>query len=249
VDVEAVADELYGLAPSEFTPARDARVATARKAGDRDAADAIKMLRRPSAGAWMANRLVRERRSEVERFLALADRLREAQARLEGDSLRRLSREGRDAVAALVSDASMLVRSDGLTVSASALEDLEATLDAALADPVAGESLRAGRLTSALRYSGLGLSGPVARSPGRGSQDRGGPPALAAAEREFARATQELDRVLAQLKDAETALNAAETTLAERQDVAKRARRRTQEAQEAAKSAEKRMEALRRKRA
>jgi hypothetical protein len=249
VDVEAVADELYGLAPSEFTTARDARVATARKAGDRDAADAIKKLRRPSAGAWMANLLVREHRSEVERFLALADRLREAQARLEGDSLRRLSREGRDAVAALVRDASTLARSDGLAVSASALEDLEATLDAALADPVAGEALRAGRLTSALRYSGLGLSSPVAQSPGRGSQDREGRPALAAAEREFARATQELDRVLAQLKDAETALNAAETTLAERRDVAKRARRRTQEAQEAAKSAEKRMEALRRKRA
>jgi hypothetical protein len=249
VDVEAVADELYGLSPSEFTHERDGRVADARKAGDRDTADAIKKLRRPSAGAWMANRLVREHGGEVERFLALAEQLREAQARLEGDSLRRLSREGRDAVAALVRDASTLARSDGLAVSASALEDLEATLDAALADPVAGEALRAGRLTSALRYSGLGLSSPAARSTARGSQDRGGRSALLAADRELARTRQELDRVLAQLKDAETALNAAQTTLAERQDVAERARRRARKAQEAAKSAEDRVEALRRNRA
>jgi exonuclease VII small subunit len=249
VDVEAVADELYGLPPSEFTHARDTRIADARKAGDRATADALKKLRRPSAGASMANHLVRERSGEIERFLALASQLRDAQAKLDGDSLRRLSKEGRDAVAALVRDASTLARRDGLAVSAAAFEDLEATLDAALADPVAGETLRAGRLTTALRYSGLGLSSPTTPSPARGSQDRGDRPVLAAAERELARASQELERVLAQLKDAETAVRAAQTTLAEREDVAERARRRAREAQDAARSAEKRVRALRRKRA
>jgi hypothetical protein len=248
VDVEAVADELYGLPPSEFTQARDTRVAAAREAGDRATADALKKLRRPSAGAWLANHLVRERCGEIERLLALAAQLREAQAKLDGDSLRRLSREGRDTVSALVRDASTLARQAGVAVSAAALEDLEATLDAALADPGAGQTLRAGRLTSALRYSGLGLSSTEAPSPARGSPDRGRH-ALAGAERELARARQELERVLAQLHDAETALNAAETTLAERQDVAERARRRALEAQEVERSAQKRVEALRRKRA
>jgi exonuclease VII small subunit len=72
---------------------------------------------------------------------------------------------------------------------------------------------------------------------------------LAAAQRELARARQELERVLAQLQDAETALNAAETTLAERQGVAERARHRALEAQEVERSAQKRVEALQRKRA
>jgi len=248
VDVEAATDELYGLAPSEFTQARDVRVAAARKAGDRTAADALKKLRRPSAGAWLANHLVRERQAEIERFLALAAQLREAQARLEGDTLRRLSREGRDAVAALVGDASVLARRDGLSVSATAIEDLEATLDAALADPVAAEALRAGRLTSGLRYSGLGLSGAIASAPPGAPRDRG-QPALSAADRDLARARQELERVLAQSKDAETAVAAAETTLAERKDVAARARRRVREAQEAERTAERKLRALRRKRA
>jgi hypothetical protein len=247
VDAEAAADELYGLPPSEFTQARDARVAAARQEGDRATADALKKLRRPTAGAWLANHLVRERRADVERFLALAAHLREAQARLEGDALRRLSREGRDAVAELVRDASTLARRDGHAVSAATLEDLEATLDAALADPVAGETLRAGRLTSALRYSGLGLSSATASSPA-GTSD-GGQPALAAAERELARAGQVLDRVMAQLMGAETAVTAAEATLAERRDVSERARRRVREAREAARIAEEKVEALRRKRA
>jgi hypothetical protein len=246
VDVEAAADELYGLPPSEFTQARDARVAAARKAGDRAAAEVLKKLRRPSVGAWLANHLVREHHVEIERFLDLAARLREAQARLEGDTLRRLSREGRDAVAALVRDASISARRDGFAVSPGALEDLEATLDASLADRVAAETLRAGRLTSALRYSGLGLSSAMA--PTATSGDRGRP-ASAAAERELARARQELERVLAQLHDAETAVTAAETTLAERRDVAERARRRAREAQDDVRSAEEKMKAVRRKRA
>jgi hypothetical protein len=248
VDAEAAADELYGLPPSEFTQARDARVAAARQEGDRATADLLKKLRRPTAGAWLANHLVRERRAGVERFLALAAHLREAQARLEGNVLRRLSREGRDAVAELVRDASRLAARDGHAVSAATLEDLEATLDAALADPVAAETLRAGRLTSALRYSGLGLTGAMARSPA-GASNGGGQPALAAAERELARAGQELERVMAQLKDAETAVTAAESTLAERKDVSERARRRVREARDAARSAEEKVKALRRKRA
>lgn len=249
VDVEAITDELYGLPPSEFTRARDVRVAAARKAGDSATADRLKKLRRPSAGAWLANSLVRERRAEIEGFLDLAARLRKAQAGLEGDTIRRLSREGRDAVAGFVRDAETLARKEGAAVSSASLEDLETTLDAALADPVAAEALRTGRLTSALHYSGLGLSDVLAPSAAGGSREGGGQPALAAADRELARASQELERVLAQLHDAETAVTAAETTLAERKDVLERARRRAQEAQEAARTAEKKVGALGRKRA
>ncbi|MCY7372840.1 MAG: hypothetical protein LH461_03960 [Spirochaetaceae bacterium] len=45
MDVDAVADELYGLAPNAFTPRRDALVKQARSAGDREAAAEMAALR------------------------------------------------------------------------------------------------------------------------------------------------------------------------------------------------------------
>ncbi|MFE2631832.1 hypothetical protein ACFXDP_28475, partial [Streptomyces sp. NPDC059374] len=59
VDLDAVADELYGLRPEQFTAARNERVAAARSAGNRKLADAIGRLRRPSLSAWASNTLVR----------------------------------------------------------------------------------------------------------------------------------------------------------------------------------------------
>ena len=48
----------------------------------------------------------------------------------------------------------------GHPASASAVEELETTLDAAFADPEAAATLRQGRLTIGLRYSGLGFTAP-----------------------------------------------------------------------------------------
>jgi hypothetical protein len=49
--VDQTADELYGLPPGEFTSARDARVKELRADGDRDAATAVKALRKPTVAA------------------------------------------------------------------------------------------------------------------------------------------------------------------------------------------------------
>ena len=241
MDFESIAEELYGLAPPEFTRARDARVADARKEGDRETAAAVKQLRRPSLGAWLANRIVRDRGGELDHLLALAEQLHQAQARLDGDALRNLSREGRDAAAGLVKDASGIAREHGHEMSASAREDLEATLDAALADPDAADELRTGRLTSALRYSGLGLAGVMATAPsGRDANATDSAPVRrVVVDRELERATQELERVQAQMRDAETAVAAAETTLGQRKEVALRAARRVREAEKAVRDAQK----------
>jgi hypothetical protein len=59
VDLESTLDELYALRPQEFTAARDARAAEARRAGDRELADRIRALRRPTLSAWAGNLLVR----------------------------------------------------------------------------------------------------------------------------------------------------------------------------------------------
>jgi hypothetical protein len=48
VDIDDVADELYGLAPEQFTSARNAHIKEAKAGGDGDLAAKIGALRKPS---------------------------------------------------------------------------------------------------------------------------------------------------------------------------------------------------------
>src|ERR1700737_5621001 len=89
VTVEDVTDRLYGLPLAEFTRARNEAAAELRKAGRRDAADEIKALRKPTASAAAANRLVRGHRTDVEGFLAAAAAGQAAQFGGPGDQIGR----------------------------------------------------------------------------------------------------------------------------------------------------------------
>lgn len=159
VDLDTIAHELYGLKPSEFTSTRDARAAEARREGDKALAADVKKLRRPTTGAWLANLLARERHDQVDRLLDLGASLRQAQEELATGDLRRLSSERHRLLAELEKEARELGRGQGQSVGDAAAQELAATLEAALADEEAAAALRAGRLTSGLHYSGLGLMG------------------------------------------------------------------------------------------
>jgi hypothetical protein len=181
---EAIAQELYGLPMSEFTAARDREAAAARQAGDRALAGELKKLRRPTAGAWLTNQLVRQRGDDVTALLHLGAALRDAQARLATDDLRRLSQQGQQLVTALGREARQLGRDAGQRVGEGAVREVEDTLHAALADPAASDAVRAGRLTSALSYAGFGSvdgSGvaPVQADAGAPPRAGGAPPGRA----------------------------------------------------------------------
>jgi hypothetical protein len=159
VDLDSVATELYGLAPATFTQTRDARASEAKRAGDGELARAIGKLRRPNACAWLANVLVRERRDQVQTMLDLGGAIRQAQAQSAKDEIQKLQKERRRTIAALLGDAADLAADSGESISSAVARDLEATLDAALLDPESAIALTAGRLTTGLRYAGLGWSG------------------------------------------------------------------------------------------
>jgi hypothetical protein len=101
-------DRLYGLPLAEFTRARDEAARELRTAGERAEADRVKALRKPTVAAGAVNRLVREHRDEVERFLGAAAALRDAQfsgkdelaaaRKAEREALDRLIRTGGEAV-------------------------------------------------------------------------------------------------------------------------------------------------------
>jgi hypothetical protein len=198
VDSAAAGAELYGLNPAEFVAARDARAADARRGGDKELAAAIKAMRRPSVGAWLANLLVREREEEVDRLIELGAQLRVAQDSLAPDQLRTLSQQRHRVVTALVKEAAGLAKQVGQSVSEAAVRDLEATLEAALADPDSAAALRGGQLTAGLSYVGLGLSGLAESS---GVSGPGPDEAAAAAVRQAQAAVAGAERRLGEEQD------------------------------------------------
>jgi hypothetical protein len=174
VDLDDVADELYGVPPpEEFVAARTAARDRAKAAGDKELAADIAALPKPSTAAWVCNLLVRAQPEEIAQLVELGGMMREAQLSLSGEQMKELGRQRSQVVAALTRQARGLAHQQGHDVSTSIAEQVEGTLRAAVADPGAGEALLGGRLTGALTYTGLGpvdLGGAVAtpiRSGGR----------------------------------------------------------------------------------
>ena len=224
MDLETVADELYGLRPADFTGARDEQVAQARKSGDRELAAEIKSLRRPTTSAWLANLLARTRSDQVAELLDMGEALRQAQANLSGDELRRLSAQRHRVVSALAQEARRVAYEQGERISDAVQQELEGTLEAALADPRAGEAVRVGRLTGALSYSGLGeVDLSSVASVGVIGQAR---PKKAAQKSKSARAEEpsQQDRDAQRRQRAEEKLAAARERLSEAQQAADQAR-------------------------
>jgi hypothetical protein len=168
VTVAEAADELYGLAPGDFTAARDEKARQLRAAGQRDEAAAIKKLARPTASAWLVNQLARTAPLQMTRLYELGTDLQEAQRALAGDRLRELSVQRRQVVSDLVAAAGDLAVRADQSASDAVLGEVRATLEAALADADARTAVQSGQLAKALAYAGLGevdltaaLAGPA----------------------------------------------------------------------------------------
>jgi hypothetical protein len=170
VTLAEVADELYGLPPAEFTAARDERARAAKAAGRREDAAAIRKLTRPTTSAWLVNQLSREASDGLGRLFEVADALQEAQRTLAGDRLRELSAQRRQVVTVLLPVAAAVADRAGQPASPAVLEEVRATLEAAVADNGARDAVRSGMLTRALAYAGLGevdLTAAAALAPAK----------------------------------------------------------------------------------
>jgi DNA repair exonuclease SbcCD ATPase subunit len=161
--VDDVAGRLYGLPLEDFTRERDAAARELRKAKDRDAADAVAKLPKPSQGAWAANTLAREHRDLVDALLDAGDELRAAQedavAGKGASALRDAAAVEREAVEALV-DVAKELKPAGRKPSAQTLERLRTTLHAAATDDDVRTALDQGRLVE--DATGAGAWGLVA---------------------------------------------------------------------------------------
>ncbi|MGD9959662.1 hypothetical protein [Nocardioides sp.] len=150
-----LADELYALGLPDFTPRRD-DLAKQLKADDKELSVAVKSLKKPSLAAWVVNLLVRRETAQVDQVLTVGVALREAQASLDGDELRNLTRQRRQLTAAVTTQARALAGEAGVKVTSAVADQVEATLTAAMIDERAAAAVRSGLLVAPLSATGVG---------------------------------------------------------------------------------------------
>jgi hypothetical protein len=145
-------DELYEVKPEEFTALRTQLATAAKQRGDTDTAKQISAARKPTAAAWVVNRVALRDQDIRTRLAGLGERLRDAHAAMDGDRIRELSAEQRR----LVEDVARAAfeQAELADPSAALRDDVTGTLQAAIADPDVASRL--GRLTRAERWSGFG---------------------------------------------------------------------------------------------
>jgi hypothetical protein len=151
-------DDLYAEHPDGFVAAREAAADEARKGGDAAAAKRIAALRKPTVAAWLVNRLAIKRPELVAGLAELAGSLRTAQRELRGEKLRELARQRRELVGSLVDEARKLAAEadPALAKKQLPLTEVEATLNAALADSQIAAQVQSGRLLKTAAYEGFG---------------------------------------------------------------------------------------------
>jgi hypothetical protein len=148
-----IADALYALPMSEFTPARDARAKELK--ADRELSAAVKRLKRPSVAAWVVDLFVRRDAGQVEQLIAVGEALRGAQQGMDGAELRALTRQRRQLTAAVTQQARSLALDEGVKVTQAVADQVEGTLTAALLDPQCATAVRSGLLVAALASTGV----------------------------------------------------------------------------------------------
>ncbi|WP_405435296.1 hypothetical protein OG373_01535 [Streptomyces avidinii] len=243
MDVDAVIFELYGLRPADFTAARDAHAARARREKDAAAAAAIGALRRPTLAVWAANLLARSHPDRAEALLRLGAELRRAYRELDGAQLRTLSHEQHRVIAALAGETEQLAAGAGEQLRETAVREIEGIFHGLLADEETARQWAAGCLrkapTAAVGFEGLE---PAPGAAPRRTADVPAPPAVdekraAAAREEAAEASAALQKAEEHLTEASVARDRAEAAAADLRGELAALQERVEAAQRAAQEA------------
>jgi hypothetical protein len=162
VGLEDELDRLYGLPLNDFTAARDEIAKRLRGEGERELADDVKALRKPTASVWVVNQLAREREVDVKRLLKAGEALAKAQASATREDFQQARADEQHALERLASAA----REAG--VGPQAADRAVQTLRAASLTDEGRDLLKRGRLTEELEPPGFdalaGMPAPPRRA-------------------------------------------------------------------------------------
>lgn len=199
-EADARLDELYREHPEGFVAARNELAKELRGDGDREGADRVKKLKRPSVAAWLINRTALSSPEPLQEFAAVSRRLEDAQARvLDGDDdavaeWRAAATREREARTAVVETAAGLAGDSGHSVNPRVLDLVAETLQAAAGDAELRDRVMRGRLEREQSATTLGT--PAVAAPARRRRDP-----RAAKRRDTAQARRELQRLRDELDE------------------------------------------------
>jgi hypothetical protein len=165
-ELTTIAAQLYRMPPGEFTTQRTARARAAKDDGNRELAQAITKLKKPSVAAWVIDAVARERPGDLDELADVADDLGSLQRgeRVPGGPAA-LDERRRSTIARVLGHAFELAKAQEVSVSSAAMDEVEATLRAVLADASAAAAARTGLLVRSLHSTGwdpVDLSGALA---------------------------------------------------------------------------------------
>jgi hypothetical protein len=177
-------DRLYGAPLEDFIAERTRLAKELRGDGERETAEEVGKLAKPTAGAWALNHVAREEPDAVEEWLDAARALREAsEAPAQGDELREAIAAHRDATVRLTNLVRDRAQPSGKPLSGAMVERVRALLRGATSDEGAFERLRAGRVTEEPAAAELSLAAPAGTSPRRAKASPAGDAKAASSER------------------------------------------------------------------
>jgi hypothetical protein len=173
--LEREIDRLFELPLDEFTRGRNELTRRLKREGNKEAAEQVQALTKPSVPAWAINQLARQEKAKVKALLEAGAKLRKAQEHAlaggHADALRAAQAEERHAVRDLTRRAEEILKESERPASRAIIERISSTLGAAAVTDPARTALKAGRLTSEVKVSGFdalaGIELPVQPSAPR----------------------------------------------------------------------------------
>jgi hypothetical protein len=159
--VERRVDELYRERPEEFVARRNELTRELRAEGEQESAAAVKKLRRPSAAAWVINRISADEPDRTREFVRASEKLAETQQRVldaeaPGEELRAAAADEREQIDALVADARRLTADQGGNV-AGVVERVAETLRAVGGDAELRRRVLRGRVEKEQSAATVGI--------------------------------------------------------------------------------------------
>jgi hypothetical protein len=228
VTLDEAIDELYGVGLDAFVAERARLVRELREHGDREDADELAKLRKPTVFAWALNQLARRERRDVDLLLDAGHRLREAQAGVlrgaDRADFEQARQSERDALRTLEQAAAELIGEARGSASRTVLAQIVSTLRTAAVSEEGRELLALGRFVAPLESEGFGALAGLAPA----AADR--PPAERSTAEEQREAKAGLRAARARVRELEGIASEAEARAAE-------LRQRATDAEEAAAAA------------
>ena len=230
--LEREIDRLFELPLDEFTPGRNELARRLKRDGEKEAAEQVQSLAKPSVPAWAINQLARQEKAKVKALLEAGARLRKAQERAltggHADALRAAQAEERHAVRDLTRRAEEVLKESGRPASRAIIERISSTLGAAAVTEPARIALKAGRLASEVKVSGFdalaGIELPAQPSAPRGDELAERRQKKSERERQRRQLEKKARELEARAEAAETKAERAEEAAVEARDAAEESR-------------------------